>query len=784
MELTNTEKKDLCLALAWSDSEEEIIQVLKDKNLWDNSAIWRNYGDNENNFSTIGNQQSRPEAALVEKIINSVDALLMLECLKRGNDPTSTECPQSIVEALEEYYKIPEGKLTNLTPNTRSVLAENIFLVASGRKTSPCYSIIDKGEGQTPNKMPETLLSLGKSNKLRIPFVQGKFNMGGTGVFQFCGKHNIQLFISKRNPDIVTRETDDSKNKWGFTIIRREDPKHGVRSSTYRYLAPQNAIMSFEADNLPLLPGDYPTPCEKPMMWGTYIKLFNYQMTGLKTNILFDLNYRLALFMPQLALPIRLCERRRGYSGHTFETTLAGLTVRLEDDRSKNLEPGFPTSSSLSIQGLKMKASIYAFKRDQESNYKKDEGIIFTINGQTHGRISKDFFTRGAVKMGYLANSILVIMDCSELDGRSREDLFMNSRDRLRSGDLHAEIERSLEDLIRNHEGLRELANRRRREEVENKLMDDKPLADLIEKIIKKSPTLSSLFIRGTRISNPWADQPVTQTTDFKGKQYPTFFTLIHQYPEASPKNCHSNLRFRIQFNTDARNDYFDRDVDPGEFSLTMNSTESNNYALHLWNGIATLSVTLPENVAVGDNLKFESEIGDSSRTDPFYHEFFIHVIDPAAKTPGGGGARRGGTPGNNGKSGKDISKFDIPKPVEVRKVDWHLHNFNEESALKVVENEDGSFNFFINVDNKYLLAEEKYQKIDAKLLKARYSYGMVLIGLSLLHDNNSRKEDPPADNNENHDVSKYIYDITKAVSPVLLPMISELSELEIEEES
>ena len=123
-------------------------------------------------------------------------------------------------------------------------------------------------------------------------------------------------------------------------------------------------------------------------------------MTGLKTNILFDFNYRLALFMPQIALPIRLCERRKGYSGHTFETTLAGLTVRLDEDRSKNLEPNFPKSRTLKVQGQKMSASIFAFKRDQESNYKKDEGIIFTINGQTHGRITKDFFSRGSVKLG------------------------------------------------------------------------------------------------------------------------------------------------------------------------------------------------------------------------------------------------------------------------------------------------------------------------------------------------------------------------------------------------
>jgi hypothetical protein len=61
----------------------------------------------------------------------------------------------------------------------------------------------NNGEGQTPEKMPDTLLSLNKSKKLRIPFVQGKFNMGGTGALKFCGKEAIQFILSKRDPRLV-----------------------------------------------------------------------------------------------------------------------------------------------------------------------------------------------------------------------------------------------------------------------------------------------------------------------------------------------------------------------------------------------------------------------------------------------------------------------------------------------------------------------------------------------------------------------------------------------------
>jgi hypothetical protein len=91
----------LCINLAKAESEDEVIALLKKAGYWDNPGAWQYYGANENNFATIGNQQSRPEAALVEKIINSVDALLMAECFKLRGDPTSCEAPQSIYRALE-----------------------------------------------------------------------------------------------------------------------------------------------------------------------------------------------------------------------------------------------------------------------------------------------------------------------------------------------------------------------------------------------------------------------------------------------------------------------------------------------------------------------------------------------------------------------------------------------------------------------------------------------------------------------------------------------------------
>ena len=71
--------KEMALALAMSDDEKKVVEILKSQGLWDDLSAWKYYGDNENNYSVIGAQQNSPDTALREQIINSVDAVLMKE---------------------------------------------------------------------------------------------------------------------------------------------------------------------------------------------------------------------------------------------------------------------------------------------------------------------------------------------------------------------------------------------------------------------------------------------------------------------------------------------------------------------------------------------------------------------------------------------------------------------------------------------------------------------------------------------------------------------------------
>ena len=517
--MNNDQIKQLALDLLHADSEEDAIGVLRDAGYWDDAAAWRLFGDTEGNFAPIGNQQGKPEAALVEKIVNAVDARLMNACLAARVDPESAFAPQSIPEAVARFFPGTGGSLQDWAPATRKQEAEHITLAATGAKRKPCLTLVDRGEGQTPGRVPDTFMSIDKKNKLRIPFVQGKFNMGGTGVLKFCGENRLQLVLTRRNPALLSAEErrDPTADHWALTITRRERPTAeagAVRNSMFTYLAPVGAaadprngqVLSFAADALPLMP-KFNDAYVREIGYGSAVKLYDYDMKGFSSNILMKdgLLFRLEALLPEIALPVNLheCRDYGGRKESSFVTPLAGLTVRLEEGKGGNLEPGFPDAPLFQIRGEKMAAKIYAFKDGKADTYRTNEGVIFMINGQTHGSLPKSLFGRKKVKMGRLASSLLVIVDCTGIGVDAREDLFMNSRDRLSSHQLRKDIEAEIEEIVAKHPKLKQLANERRAADISERLDDTKPLEDVLRSIFKSSPNLTSLFLTGQRLSNP-----------------------------------------------------------------------------------------------------------------------------------------------------------------------------------------------------------------------------------------------------------------------------------------
>ena len=823
--MTRKDPKSLCEALLKADGESAVIEILEGAGYWDRSEFWRHYGDVENNWGQSGNQQSLAEAALAEKIVNSVDARLINECRMRGIDPRSDLAPRSIRDAVADFFddgkggKIASGDVIREWGREKiRTLAEETTLCATGiRPASLNITIADAGEGQTAKRMPDTILSLSKSNKMYIPFVQGQFNQGGTGALRFCGNDNLQLVISRRNPELLDESADPEDHEWCFTVVRRERPAKGRKNSIYTYLAPvgvvdqknsrKGSVLSFHAETLGIFPND-DGPYEKHVTYGTAIKMYDYKFMGEKSNILRgkSLLSRLNLLLPEVALPVRFFEYRTNEKGRYLQqgsrrTTALGLLRRIDDNQ--NVEKGFPVSIPFQPNGEKLVARIYAFvpagtskggegeekKLGGLRRYRKNEGVLFLRNGQTQGAWPKDFFRRKAVKMPLLADDLLVFVECDELSDDIREDLFMPSRDRLADNDFKQSLIAALEETVRDCRELKDLRSKRQQERLQARLEDERPLAEVLRDLIKSSPNLVTLLQTGQRISAPFNARPAGTDTDadFKGEVYPTFFKFKGiEYGTRVELGRPINSRIRLTFETNARNDYFTRAAEKGVFDWIWTDGDHDTSASftgpNLKNGIATVMMSFPVDAEVGKEMSYVARIYDTVRS--FQVPITIIPLEEVVRQGGGSGGRKD-PPGKRGaKSRETPMKIDPPRIVRVSRDQWDQHGFDEFTAMKVValgssqsdENTD-LYEFKVNMDNTPLKNESKQKRLDGdqhRLLCEQFLYANVLVGLSLLLDEQKKANNGSPDSDvQIEPIEDRIDSICRALAPFVPTLVS-----------
>ena len=90
--------------LYFAKNEKEINQVLNEYPEIFKQDNWHPYGENESFFGVIENQQASPIPALIEKITNSIDAILTRKCLEAGVEPNTDKAPQNMEEAIQKFF--------------------------------------------------------------------------------------------------------------------------------------------------------------------------------------------------------------------------------------------------------------------------------------------------------------------------------------------------------------------------------------------------------------------------------------------------------------------------------------------------------------------------------------------------------------------------------------------------------------------------------------------------------------------------------------------------------
>ncbi|RIH90248.1 hypothetical protein Mterra_00623 [Calidithermus terrae] len=644
-------------------SETDVDQIIaRYPQHFESRTNWRPYGRDESYFAVIENQQASPVPALVEKITNSIDAILMRRCLESGLDPRSPQAPRSIEEAVQCFF--PEARNWDLSIE-RKKQAENIQIIADGPKLNPSLVIYDNGEGQHPEDFETTLLSLLRGNKNEIRFVQGKYNMGGAGAIVFCGKKRYQLVASKRY---------DGSGDFGFTLIRRhpmtEVERETRKNTWYEYLVINGKIPSFPITELDL--GLY----NRKFTTGTVIKLYSYDLpAGSRSVISRDLNQSINEYLFEPALPIYTIDTKERYpDDRNLQRELFGLKRRLEEENSKYVEKSFSQEYSDDTIG-RIKITCYVFKalvedKDAQASresirrefFKNNMSVLFSLHGQVHGHFTSEFITR-SLKFPLLKDHLLIHVDCTGVKLEFRNELFMASRDRLKDGEESRALRAKLAELLKDSE-LKDIY-KRRRASLSVESSDSSDLLKRFSKNLPLSPELTRLLDQTFKLEakspnnrakeaeagtkqNPRANK--REEPSFNPRRFPSIFNIqvknkgedglpLVQVPRGSERT--------IRFSTDVEDQYFDRTSEPGELRLALLSYSSNKTdggsargnpsnlesILHVAkaspdSGTIRVVVKPSEKLQVGDVLKIRAEL--SAPEGNLEQVFWIRVSEPA----------------------------------------------------------------------------------------------------------------------------------------------------------
>ena len=642
------------------DDVDKVINNLPDIFKQEN---WSPLGGNENNFGVIENQQSTPIAALIEKITNSIDAVLMKKCLEVGIDPKSEQAPKSMEEAKMRFFE-NHGHWD--LPSYRKQQAENIQIIADGPRLDTSLIIYDDGEGQHPKDFENTFLSLLYGNKNEIHFVQGKYNMGGSGAIVFCGKKRYQLIGSKRYDNI---------GEFGFTLIREHPLSIGeekIKKNTwYEYLKVSGEIPSFhsEQQNLGLYDRDFKT--------GTIIKLYSYDLpAGIRSVISRDLNQSINEYLFEPVLPVITVDKKERYPrDRGLERALYGLKRRLEQDGSRYVKTYFSEDFDDASFG-KMKATCYVFKTKIDDRsvketketirsefFKNNMSVLFSVNGQVHGHYTSEFITR-SLKLNLLKGHLLIHVDCTNMNYSFRKELFMASRDRLKDGEETRYLRQFLAEKLGDKNGRLTEIQKRRKESIAVESEDAKDLLKSLAQNLPMDSDLMKLLSQTLQLGQqtngnppkkkrPKAKKKRNDTQPFNPQRFPSFFKRRVQGSAEKAVAIPIDGEKTIYFDTDVEDHYFDRIEEPGELKIalldfTTNETQGGN-ALgqidqieNVFNvrksspqeGTIKLHLGPKEAAHVGDAAKIKASLSDPS--GEFEPEiFWVKVSEPQApKSP------------------------------------------------------------------------------------------------------------------------------------------------------
>lgn len=777
--------KELCLRLLDCESETAVQQVVESIPEMCNARNWRPLDRRETNFNVTSNQASDGGKALTELMTNMVDAVLMKHAyLKNINlkDPKDPKVPKTMYEAVDKLIKhLHGGKLVNLDPKDpwlRDFASKNLVIGVTGAKNKkeglPCYTFVDNGEGQCAGDFERTFLSLSDGNKRSIPFVQGKYNMGSSGVLGYCGRRWFKLIISRRY---------DKKSPWGWTLMRRR-PADGMPIAEYFVLA-DGSIPSFEDDTLyPFKKGDGKRYDGLHLVTGTVIKLYDYQV-GSKFLSFRGAREALNENLVETILPFRLLDFRQKPDSKRGGDRAEGVDPRAfygmeflllrshkerddpddeEEDEDADREEEAageqriavgkiedPEIGEIFISAIKLKRHIPTWLSSTNNR------VFHAVNGQVQFKQTRGYLTDCGFPA--LKDRVVIIVDASHLTLAAHNDVWKGDREHIRNTIVGERYRELVTGQIKDSQALKQLQQQVAAEEMERAVQSERN--DLFQKLVDADRNLAALLTdRDPVVRLPAAGGSVGGNTsgkaDFEGKYSPTFLRVEER---SKLVGLPLNRRRPVAAKTDAENGYLDRADNCGQLVVPESIAARFTISQQLHDGRLTLYFDpVPDKNRKGERLKFKIGLVDPAMPCAVEDDLTIVIEAEEAPAPK---PKRKGKKGQQPKAGEGKDKkgegqnaptHGLPRHVLLTqdgrdvgddKTERWPDGFTEQDGGAIRDLGDQGVIYLINYDNAYHLKYRQQQRgeIAREVVTEKYILGMRILMLGYEHALRSLRE-------------------------------------------
>ena len=774
------EFKKVCLTLMAAESEAEVDKILAEHPEFKEPENWKPLDGRETNFNVTSNQASDGGKALTELMTNMVDAVLMKHAYLKGIDPKGKSAPATMYEAVDQLvHKMHGGKLVNLGSNDpwlKEFAQNNLAIGITGAKSKakglPCYTFADNGEGQNPDDFETTFLSLSAGNKKSIQFVQGKFNMGSSGVLRYCGRRWYKLIVSRRY---------DKNGPWGWTIMRRRPGTGDALPIAEYFVGPGGKIPRFDAAEL------YPFHTVERKRYdrmhldaGTIVKLYDYQV-GSKFLSFRGSREALNENLVETILPFRILDLRqtptkgkgpdrelgvdpRPFYGMEFLLLNSHKEADLEDEEEASGEGKIavgqftlPELGKVSISAVALKREIPSWLKPNSSNNR----VFHAVNGQVQYKQTRGYLSTSC---GFpaLKDRIVVIVDASNLSFSAHNEVWKGDREHL-SNTLDGE--RYVEEVtktIKESDALKALQAKVAAEELERAAKTESNT--LFQKLIDRDPSLAGLLssrdpsikLPASGGAKPNGKESGTED-EFKGAYSPTFVRLEERFKKGSVEIPMGRSR-PLSARTDVANDYLQRADNPGRVIVEGEVRKKFGVREHLKDGRLTLYLS-PESddIAVGDTFTFRIGLRDDAMPQVISsEEVSVSIVaetadtDDEKKKTAQKPKQKSGAGESKSGEGEDAPTRGLPTCVLLTRDGSEVKGYNTEQWPEDFSETDGGLIedlgaesvYKINYHNAYHL---KYRMavsgVARDVVTEKYILGMRILLLGCEHALRSMKD-------------------------------------------